>query len=88
MNAEELTQILASDLMILIVSKLAMLEFLEKQKITWAWFSRSSIFHQQLVHGSKTLAQILFAGISFAVIVDRATSDILFCGSNRLDEAA
>lgn len=87
-NVEELTKILASDSMILIVSKLEMPEFLEKQKITWAWFSRSSVFHQQLVHGSKTLAQILFAGIQFAVIVDRETSDILVCGSNRLEQAS
>lgn len=86
-NAQELAKILASDSMILVVSKLEMPQFLEKQKITWAWFSRSSIFHQQLVHGSKTLAQMLFAGIRYAVIVDRATSDILVCGSSRLEEA-
>jgi hypothetical protein len=85
-NAEELTRILASDSMTLVSSKLAMPEFLEMQKLAWAWFSRSSILHQQLVHGSKNLAKTLFAGIHHAMIVDRSTSDILICGFHQIPD--
>lgn len=83
-DSEHLSRILASDSMILLLSELGPSELLDKQKIAWAWFSRQSILYQQLVHGSKNLAQTLFAGLKFAVIVDRSTTDLLICGFSRM----
>ena len=83
-NAEAITQILASDSMILLLSDLDLPTLMEKQKIAWAWFSRPTILHQQLVHGSETLAKTLFAGIKFAMLVDRSTTDILIFGFSPL----
>ena len=83
-DAEQLSGILSSDSMILLLSDLGLSELLDKQKIAWAWFSRQSILHQQLVHGSRTLAQTLFAGLKFAVLVDRSTTDLLVCGFSRV----
>ena len=85
-DGEQLVRILASDSMILLLSDLQLPDLLEKQKIAWAWFSRPSILHQQLVHGSKTLAQTLFAGLKYAVFVDRMTTDILICGFPNIPE--
>jgi hypothetical protein len=82
----QLVRILASDSMILLLSDLQLPDLLDKQKIAWAWFSRQSILHQQLVHGSKTLAQTLFAGVKYAVIVDRSTTDVLICGFSNIPQ--
>ena len=72
-----LSKILASDSTIMLISTLDSQTLLEKQKMAWAWFSRPSVFKQQMVHGSETLAKTLFAGISYALIRDRQSDDLI-----------
>jgi len=79
-NPEAITQILASDSKILLLSDLDLPTLIEKQKIAWAWFSRPSIFHHQLMHGSGNLTKTLFAGTKFAILGDRSSMEVLVYG--------
>ena len=68
---------LVGDAAILFMSNSALPVLLEQQKIAWAWFSRPSIFRQQITLGSESLAKILFAGITLALVIPQGKRDVL-----------
>lgn len=63
-----------SDAACLIFSPLPMEDFLESHKIVWAWFSRPSIFAQQVTLGSSMLAHKLVLNGEFVVLFNPGTN--------------
>jgi len=68
---------LVGDAAILFLSLSPLSMLLEQQKLGWAWFSRPSIFRQQITLGSESLAKILFAGITLVLVIPPAKKDVL-----------
>ncbi len=86
-DQESLADSLATGLAMCLTSKLSTEEFLEKQKIGWAWYSQSSIFRHQIEHGSSYLADMLLAG-TWAVVQSKMNSKALFIYCKRVDQAS
>jgi hypothetical protein len=75
-------QVAASrDAAMMLFTDLPTKDFLEKQKLVWAWFAKPSLLMFQLRKGSQYLAEMLFSGIKTVAIVgsDHCT---LFARSN------
>jgi len=76
-SEKELRLAMVGDAAILFMSNNPLPALLEKQKLGWAWFSRSSIFRQQITLGSESLAKILFAGINLVLVIPTDKRDVL-----------
>ena len=62
-------------------------KILAEQKIVWAWYSRPSIFKQQLTLGSKELAKKLLSAVEIAILLNTVDGDVLVLARADMQES-